>query len=130
MNRPQPTQIPLCTLEQLRDKRSLGVEVDLGDVKQAVFVVLDGNTVRGYVDRCPHRGTPLAWTPDNYLDSSGEHLICATHGALFSIENGRCIAGPCQGDVLEPIEIAVSNSLVVLIRDAESPPPHQHSIKT
>ncbi len=115
MNNRQQPGIPLCTLEQLRAKRSLGISVEIGGREQAVFVVLDGDSVRGYIDRCPHRGTPLAWMPDNYLDSRGEHLICATHGALFRIGDGRCIAGPCQGDALEPIAIKVSGDTVMLV---------------
>ncbi len=115
MNNRQQLEIRLCTLKQLREKRSLGVDVTLEGKKQAVFVVLDGDMVRGYIDRCPHRGTPLAWMPDNYLDSRGEHLICATHGALFRIGDGRCIAGPCQGDALEPIGIKVSGDTVMLV---------------
>ncbi len=115
MNKPQDNNIQLCTLKRLREKRSLGINVTLAGGERAVFVVLDGDTVRGYIDRCPHRGTPLAWLPDNYLDSRGEHLICATHGALFRIGDGRCIAGPCQGDALEPIAIKISGDTVMLV---------------
>ena len=51
----------------------------------------------GYIDRCPHNGTPLAVFPDRYLTRERDLLLCGTHGALFRIGDGRCIAGPCEG---------------------------------
>ncbi|MEE8263379.1 MAG: Rieske (2Fe-2S) protein, partial [Gammaproteobacteria bacterium] len=37
------------------------------------------------------------WVPDQFLDETGNLLQCATHGALFRIEDGFCVAGPCTG---------------------------------
>ncbi len=56
-----------------------------------------------YLNRCPHRGVPLEWHADNFLDSSASLIQCASHGALFLIESGECIAGPCEGKSLSPI---------------------------
>ena len=53
-----------------------------------------------YRNRCPHRGVALEWQPDQFLDSSASLIQCATHGALFLIESGECIAGPCAGQSL------------------------------
>jgi nitrite reductase/ring-hydroxylating ferredoxin subunit len=64
------------------------------------------------VNRCPHVGTPLDWAPDEFMDRAGRHLMCSTHGALFEVEDGRCVAGPCQGDRLEPFPIAVREGVI------------------
>jgi nitrite reductase/ring-hydroxylating ferredoxin subunit len=56
-----------------------------------------------YKNHCPHRGVPLEWLPDQFLDSSASLIQCATHGALFLIEDGECVAGPCEGKSLTPI---------------------------
>lgn len=32
---------------------------------------------------------------------------CATHGAIFRVEDGVCLAGPCQGDQLEPWPVII-----------------------
>ena len=72
-----------------------------------IFAVRRGDTVRAYVNRCPHRGTPLDWVPDQLLDEAGRDLVCATHGARFRVEDGVCIAGPCVGDQLVPVPLAL-----------------------
>ncbi len=107
----------LCTLDELREKRTLGFDID----GHEIFIVLDGEHVYGYRDRCPHRGTPLAWKPDDYLDARGQHLICATHGALFEIDTGRCIAGPCAGAALEPVAVKVIGETVMVELPAGKP---------
>jgi nitrite reductase/ring-hydroxylating ferredoxin subunit len=56
-----------------------------------------------YQNRCPHRRVPLEWHPDQFLDTSASLIQCATHGALFLIESGECIAGPCEGKSLNAI---------------------------
>jgi len=45
----------------------------------------------------------LGWQPDRFLDDSASLIQCATHGALFLIENGECIAGPCAGQSLTAV---------------------------
>ncbi|MCY1188410.1 hypothetical protein D9M73_295170 [compost metagenome] len=62
-----------------------------------------GGQVFLYRNRCPHRGVPLEWQPDRFLDASASLIQCATHGALFLIETGECIAGPCAGAALTPL---------------------------
>ena len=57
-----------------------------------------------YKNRCPHRGVPLEWQPDQFLDPSASLIQCATHAALFLIESGECVAGPCAGQSLTAFE--------------------------
>lgn len=57
-----------------------------------------------YANRCPHRGVALEWQPDEFLDTSASLIQCATHGALFLIESGECVAGPCEGKSLRAID--------------------------
>jgi len=71
-----------------------------------------GERAFGYRNECPHVGTPLDWIPDEFMDREGRHLVCSTHGAVFRVEDGRCLAGPCQGDALEPVPVAVRDGLL------------------
>lgn len=66
----------------------------------ALFVVKQGNAVYAYQNRCPHLGIELQWLPDQFLDAEREFIQCSTHGALFLIDDGECIAGPCRGQSL------------------------------
>jgi nitrite reductase/ring-hydroxylating ferredoxin subunit len=45
----------------------------------------------------------LEWLPDQFLDSSAQYIQCAVHGAMFRIEDGFCVSGPCAGDTLMAI---------------------------
>lgn len=72
------------------------------------FVVRRGASVRGYVDRCPHIGVPMTATLDDYLTPDGGLIACSWHGALFEIDSGLCVGGPCAGQRLTawPVHVA------------------------
>lgn len=98
----------VCRVTDVADGDARGFDVALADGGRIrVIVARQGEQVFVYRNRCPHRGTPLDWMPDRFLDAAGEHLICATHGALFRIEDGVCIAGPCAGEGLEALAVRV-----------------------
>ena len=108
------TWAALCRLADLPDPGSRGFEVDGIEG----FLVRRDRIVRGYRDRCPHTGVPLAWSLDLYLDCDGEFIQCALHGALFLIDSGECVYGPCVGQALEPLPIRVEDGVVLLERAA------------
>ncbi len=89
----------LCNSESLPDAQSRGFDVD----GVSLLAVRRNGQVFVYRNRCPHRGVALEWHPDQFLDSSASLIQCATHGALFLIESGECIAGPCEGQALKSI---------------------------
>ena len=76
------------------------------------MAIRQGDTVFAYVNSCPHVGTPLDMWPGRFLTRDGEYILCATHGALFRIEDGHCVAGPCVGRGLTPIDTRVANGVV------------------
>ena len=109
--------VRLCSAEAVPDGAARGFRADPGDPDSPrIVLVRRGDSWWAYRNRCPHRGTPLDWLPDRFLDERGEHLVCATHGAVFRVEDGRCIAGPCAGDALEPLAIRVQDGGIFLAR--------------
>ena len=113
--------IHLCHKNQLENQQTPGFEVIINGREESIFLVEKNGEIKAWLDHCPHRGTPLSWMPDNYLDSEGEHLICATHGALFRVDDGICIAGPCINQALEPCNIEIIDDEIFLQLDtAES----------
>ena len=101
----------LCAVADLADPGAKSFRFRQDSRLFAGFVVRAGDTVTGYVDSCPHAGWPLAGWEDRYLTRSGEHILCAGHGALFRL-NGLCVSGPCEGDRLRPWAVEVVNGEV------------------
>ncbi len=102
----------LCQLEDITDGEGRGFEMDGGD---DIFVVRRGERVFGYVNSCPHLGTPLNWASDTFISEDSGLIICATHGALFEIEDGACVSGPCAGQSLESAPVTVDREGQVVL---------------
>lgn len=77
------------------------------------FVVRRGDAVFGYVDRCPHMGLPLAQILDDYLTPAGDFVACSWHAALFEVETGKCVGGPCHGARLTSWPVHVRDGSIV-----------------
>ena len=86
----------LCPSQALGEGASRGFALD----KLRLLVVRREGRVYAYQNRCPHRGVALEWQPDQFLDASASLIQCSTHAALFLIESGECVAGPCAGQFL------------------------------
>lgn len=89
----------LCSLLDIPDTAAKGFLID----DHALFAVRKADEVFVYLNQCPHRGIALEWLPDQFLDAEKQYIQCATHGALFTIEQGECVAGPCPGERLTAI---------------------------
>ena len=104
----------LCPLADLHDGVPRGLTAATGDGPLDLVVMRQGGALVAYRNRCPHRGTPLDWAPDRFLSPDGRHFQCSTHGARFRIADGYCVAGPCQGERLSAVALAVEDGLVRL----------------
>ncbi|MDJ0943491.1 MAG: Rieske (2Fe-2S) protein [Kiloniellales bacterium] len=98
----------LCRLEDIEDGEGRGFVFGEGLARREIFVVREAEAVYGYANACPHAGTPLDWEPDRFMNADGSYLMCHTHGALFRIEDGYCIAGPCAGASLTTVALQVA----------------------
>lgn len=101
-------QSQLCKLSDIEDPGARAFE--LGD--RAIFVVRQNDTLRAYVNSCPHRGVRLEWQPNQFLDYEKQYIQCSTHGALFKIDTGECVVGPCNGQKLQPVECNVIDGYI------------------
>lgn len=79
--------------------------VTAGGEDSTGFVIRYGNTVYAYLNRCAHVPIELDWNEGEFFESSGLYLMCSTHGAIYTPENGRCAGGPCRGGRLRPIVV-------------------------
>jgi len=78
-----------------------------GDWPMRGFVLQVGEAFCAYINRCPHAGHALNLSPGAFFDRSGNYLICSSHGAMFEPGTGVCVAGPCPGETLAPLECEV-----------------------
>ncbi len=106
-----------------RDELVAGVVVPVALPKGAdkrprealVLLDLDGK-VRAYLNRCRHLPIPIDSGSRSFLTFDKQHLLCGTHGALFRLDDGMCIAGPCLNLPLEALELLdEAGELFVLI---------------
>jgi len=67
-----------------------------------------------YRNECPHMNLPLTNHSKGIIDENQKHLVCIQHRAEFDIENGSCVRGPCQGMVLEHVNIETKNGKLFL----------------
>ena len=96
----------LCHIDDLHDGAARGFDPQHSG-QDSLLVVRRGPLLFAYADACPHHGTPMAWRKDAYLNAAGDRIVCAAHGAQFEIDTGRCTLGPCLGEALTPVSIAV-----------------------
>ena len=95
----------ICRLSDLGNPGSLGFVLETPRAPVEGFLVRRGDWVRAYRNSCPHTRAPLEWVPNQFLDSSGELIQCSMHGALFLVESGECVHGPCLGAFPPPFPI-------------------------
>ncbi len=107
----------LCDFDTLQEDQSKGFELD----GHSLFAVRKDGLVHVYLNQCPHLSIQLEFMPDQFLDSENYFIQCSTHGALFEIDSGNCISGPCVGDRLTPIESKTENNQIFIRLPEESP---------
>ncbi len=104
----------LATLARIEDGGFLEVEVIIGGDAESLILHRRGDSVRAWLNICPHAGRRLDWAPGKFLLSKEGLLVCAAHGASFELSDGECVAGPCRGERLRAVAVTVREGEVVL----------------
>ncbi|MFW2373924.1 MAG: Rieske (2Fe-2S) protein [Gammaproteobacteria bacterium] len=97
----------LCHINELDDPGSRGFELERDDDDELLFLIKKDDQIYAYKNKCPHAGVNLEWQPDEFLDQDKALIQCSMHGALFMIESGQCVSGPCYGDHLDSIQLEI-----------------------
>ncbi len=104
------TVTPLFNISELPDNSAKGLELN----QRKLFAVHCQGNIYLYENRCPHKGIPLEWLPDTFLDVEKQFIQCSTHGALFTVDQGFCIAGPCSGASLTAVSYDIIDGQLCL----------------
>ena len=96
----------LCHVDDLQEKscKEFSIKVDNDTIE--LFLVKEENEIYAYQNKCPHTGVTLNWQPDQFLSHDHHFIQCSTHGALFRINDGFCVRGPCNGASLKAITLS------------------------
>ena len=94
-----------------------GVRFEVTDRRKnyTAFVVRSVDGVASFFNRCAHMALELDWNLGEFFDADGQHLICATHGALYDPKTGACAGGACKGKSLQALDISESDGCIYLV---------------
>lgn len=98
----------LCHSDEIAEGKSKGFQI----AEIFMFAVKKHGQIYVYENTCPHLGIQLEWQPDEFLDIDASMIQCSSHGALFRIEDGECLMGPCQGQSLITIDFTLNEGFV------------------
>ena len=105
----------LCRLSEIEDGALLAIDAPEASAAEthadSVLVHRRGERVRAWHNVCPHAGSRLDWAPGRFL-RDGENLVCAHHGAVFELERGMCVSGPCRGEALAVLDVTIRDGEV------------------
>jgi nitrite reductase/ring-hydroxylating ferredoxin subunit len=106
--------VKLCDLDDVEEGSSNGFFLERDGRMESFMVIRRDGEVFVYVNSCPHIGAPLDFMPGKFLNPDKTHILCSSHGALFRIEDGLCVSGPCPDQSLTQVKVAVRDGGVYL----------------
>ena len=101
-------------MEEVPEREARAFDTEDGDT---IFITQRDGSFYAYQNVCPHLQVELEFLENQFLDQDQEFIQCSTHGALFEVETGLCITGPCQGDTLEKVNIKVHSDGGIYLED-------------
>lgn len=100
----------LCHIDDIEEGKTRGF--DLGELR--IIALKKASVIYLYENRCPHLGLNLEFSADDFLNYDETFIQCSTHGAMFTMETGECVLGPCKGESLTAIRFKLENGHIVL----------------
>ena len=104
--------IEVGRLDDIEDPGCREFSIGDGDWPFRGFVVRQGENVYAYQNFCAHVGHPLNWMPDGFLSKDETAIQCSSHGAMFEIDTGLCLRGPCVGKSLRSVDVEIRDGIV------------------
>jgi len=104
----------LIGIEEIADGDSAGLVAKIKGEPTGLILVRQGQNVFVYRNTCPHIGAPLDFEPGRFLNLEKDLIQCSLHGALFTIDGGNCVSGPCEGKHLTSVPTVVKKGAVFL----------------
>ena len=110
-------EVILCRLDEVPESSAKLATARVGERTFEVIVVRRGPAAWAFANRCPHFSVGLDAQPGVLHLYRGALVMCAHHSAMFRLDDGMCIDGPCEGHGLDPVPVRVEGDHVVLVVD-------------
>lgn len=78
------------------------------------FVVRKGQSFYAYQNLCKHLPVTLDLNDNSFFNHDKSLLQCQMHGALYEMESGLCVGGPCEGARLSPLPLQETEAQVII----------------
>ncbi|UIP00209.1 Rieske 2Fe-2S domain-containing protein [Halobaculum sp. CBA1158] len=89
---------------------------DEGEPAEAFCTRLSDGAIVAYRNYCQHWTDVRLDKGDGARVTNGE-VWCQRHGATFQLDTGYCDFGPCEGSVMESVDVVVADGGVFLDDD-------------
>ena len=109
----QKTEI--LKFEELADLSAKGLVAVVNGKQRNIFVIRKKEQVFAFLNWCPHNQVLIDQIPNKFLNADKSYIQCSKHGALFDIEGGLCIEGPCEGEYLKSLDTVIENGMIYLL---------------
>lgn len=109
-----PRGAMLARLVDVPEAGAIVVYAGEGYARVSLVLTRRGDRVSCFRNRCAHADYPLQRADGRIVVQEGRYMLCAAHGASYTLEEGACAGGPCNGAGLERIAIVVRDGSVVL----------------
>ncbi len=106
------TWYKICETQSFAQQISQGFEFTLNQQNYHLFIIKQNQQYYAYQNQCPHTQAPLNWQPNVFLDSNEQYIQCSLHGALFMIETGQCVHGPCLDQFLTHLATKIQDNWI------------------
>jgi nitrite reductase/ring-hydroxylating ferredoxin subunit len=80
--------------------------------EREAFVLHHAGGFVAYLNRCCHIPMTMDWVENQFLSEDGQHILCATHGALYEPDSGECVFGPPLGQCLTRVPLEVRDGVL------------------
>ena len=107
-----PTQ--LCHLNDIPENSVKGMVATVEGKQRNIFIVRREGRAYAYLNWCPHNQVLIDQIPGQFFNKDNSLIQCSKHGALFRIEDGYCVEGPCKGESLQELPCESKDGLIFL----------------
>lgn len=84
------------------------------------FAVSRGGDYFAYLNRCQHLPVTLDLNDNEFFTHDKKFLQCHMHGAIYEIDSGLCVGGPCQGASLLKLSLEEEEDEIVITVPADA----------